>query len=97
MLFGITLTTNTQFGKKVTYRAKEAAEQTIERKVSVKTERETDKTFDTAINDKCRLFKKNKAEKLDGYSFSHQYIMEITSDTYNAHIIFAISDSNKEP
>ncbi len=95
LLFGVTGTTNAQFWKKLKDRAKEAAAQTIERKVAEKTERETDKTFDSVFNNKGKLFKKNKAKKLDSYTFSHQYVMEITSDDTTTDITYYLTNDHE--
>ena len=95
LLLGLTSTVNAQFWKKLKDQAKEAAEQTVERKVAEKTERETDKTFDTVFNNKGKLFKKKKAEKLDQYSFSHEYIMEIISDKDTTDITYYLTNEHE--
>lgn len=95
VLFGLTAQGNAQFFKKLKDRAKEAAEQTIERKVAEKTERETDKAFDTIFNNQGKIFKGKKANKLDGYSFSHQYVMEIVSDNDTTEITYYLTNDNE--
>lgn len=93
-LVGMTTTSNAQFWKKLTKKAQEAAEQTVERKVAEKTERETDKTFDTVFNNKGKLFKSKKAEKLETYSFTHQYVMDIISDKDTTNITYYLSSEH---
>lgn len=95
LLFGTSSTTNAQFWKKIKDRATEAAEQTIERKVAEKTERETDKAFDTVFNNKGKLFKKKKSEKLESFSFSHQYVMEIISEKDTTDITYYLTNEHE--
>lgn len=94
-LFGVTTQGNAQFFKKLKERAKEAAEQTIERKVAEKTERETDKAFDTVFNNKGKLFKKKKAKKLESYSFSHQYVMQVISEKDTTDITYYLTNEHE--
>ncbi|APQ17605.1 DUF4412 domain-containing protein [Maribacter hydrothermalis] len=94
-VFSITTNANAQFFKKLTERAQEAAAQTVERKVAEKTERETEKSFDTVFNNKGRLFKNKKAEKLELYSFSHEYVMEITSDNEITDITYYLTNEHE--
>ena len=71
---------NAQLLKKLKKRAEEAAKEAVSRKVEQKTERETEKAFDTVFNNNGRLFKGKKAKVSAGYSFSHQYVMDIVSE-----------------
>ncbi len=86
---------NSQFFKRLSKKAKEAAEKTIERKVAEKTERETDKTFDTVFNNKGKLFKNKKTVKLDSYTFSHQYIMEVISEKDTTDITYYLTNEDE--
>ncbi|WP_084273450.1 DUF4412 domain-containing protein [Maribacter antarcticus] len=95
VVMGMTTQTNAQFFKKLTKKAQEAAEETIERKVAQKTERETEKTFDTVFNNKGKLFKKETAEKLESYTFSHQYIMELVSDNDTTDITYYLTNDHE--
>ena len=90
-----TTNANAQFFKKLTERAKEAAAQTVERKVAEKTERETEKSFDTVFNNKGRMFKNKKTEKLELYSFSHEYVMEIKSDGSTTDITYYLTNDHE--
>ncbi|WP_027065242.1 DUF4412 domain-containing protein [Maribacter sp. Hel_I_7] len=94
-VFSITTNANAQFFKKLKERAQEAAAQTIERKVAEKTERETEKSFDTVFNNKGRMFKNKKAEKLELYSFSHEYVMEIESDGSTTDITYYLTNDDE--
>ena len=87
-------TGNAQFWKKITKRAERAAEEAIERKVEEKAARETEKTFDTVFNNKGKLFKKKKAEKLPNYKFSHQYVMEVISENDTTDITYYLTNKN---
>ncbi|WP_350286626.1 DUF4412 domain-containing protein [uncultured Croceitalea sp.] len=95
MIFCFITTGNAQFFKKLKKRVQEAAEQTAERKVAEKTERETEKTFDTVFNNKGKLFKKKKAKKLAGYSFSHKYKMQVISETDTTDITYYLTNANE--
>ncbi|MEP2057916.1 MAG: DUF4412 domain-containing protein [Maribacter litoralis] len=97
ILFVLSVTTNAnaQFLKKLKERAQEAAAQTIERKVAEKTERETEKSFDTVFNNKGRLFKNKKAEKLELYSFTHEYVTEIISDKDTTDITYYLTNDDE--
>lgn len=95
LLLGITTPSHSQFFKKLKERAKEAAEQAVERKVAEKTERETEKTFDTVFNNKGKIFSSKKAEKLDSYFFTHQYVMEIVSDKDTIDITYYLTNDNE--
>lgn len=73
------VTTNAQFWKKLTKRAEKAIEETVSRKVEEKSEKETEKAFDSIFNNNGKLFKGKKANAADSYSFTHKYIMEVSS------------------
>lgn len=95
LVFGITMQTNAQFLKKLKKQAQEAAEETIKRKVGEKTERETEKTFDTVFNNKGKLLKKKKTEKIENYTFSHQYVMELISDKDTTDITYYLTNDHE--
>jgi len=97
LLISFTVTQgNAQFLNKLKKKAQEAAERAVERKVEEKTERETEKTFDTVFNNKGKLFKKKKkAEKLESYTFSHQYIMEVISEKDTTDITYYLTNEHE--
>lgn len=88
-------TGNAQFWNKITKKAEQAAEDAVARKVKEKTAKETEKTFDTVFNNKGRLFKNNKAEKLELYAFSHEYVMEIISDKDTTDITYYLTNDHE--
>ncbi|MGB3142828.1 MAG: DUF4412 domain-containing protein [Maribacter sp.] len=88
-------TGNAQLWKKITKKAGQAAEDAVVRKVEQKTAGETEKTFDTVFNNKGKLFKNKKAEKLNQYSFSHKYVMEIISDKDTTDITYYLTNENE--
>jgi arsenate reductase-like glutaredoxin family protein len=88
-------TSHAQFWKKITKRAERAAEEAVERKVEEKAARETEKTFDTVFNNKGKLFKKKKASKLDSYSFTHRYVMELISENDSTEIIYYLTNDHE--
>lgn len=85
-------TSHGQFWKKLTKKAQQAAEETVERKVAEKTARETEKTFDTVFNNEGKLFKKKEAPKLERYTFTHQYMMEVVSDQNTTDITYYLTN-----
>lgn len=87
--------TNGQFLKKLSKRAERAAENAVTRKVEEKTARETEKTFDTIFNNKGKLLKNKKAEKLDGYFFTHQYVMEVISENDTTDITYYLTNDHE--
>ena len=87
-------TSNAQFWKKITKRAEQAASDAVERKVEEKAARETEKTFDTIFNNQGKMFKGKKAKKLDNYSFSHQYVMEVISDNDTTDITYYLTNEH---
>lgn len=88
-------TSNAQFWKKITKRAEQAAEEAVERKIEEKAARETEKTFDTVFNNKGKLFKKKKASKLDSYSFTHRYVMELISENDTTEITYYLTNDHE--
>lgn len=92
LVLGMTTPGNAQFLKKLGDRAKDAAARTVERKVAQKTERQTEKTFDTVFNNKGGLFNSKKTEKLESYTFSHQYIMEVISEKDTTDITYYLTN-----
>ncbi len=95
-VLGMTSQSNAQFLNKLKKKAQEAAERAVERKVEEKTEHETEKTFDTVFNNKGKLFEKNKkAEKLESYTFSHQYIMEVISEKDTTDITYYLTNEHE--
>ena len=92
LLFGIITPTNAQLWNKLKKRATQAAEDAIERKVEEKAARETEKTFDTVFNNKGKLFKKKKAVKLEGYTFTHKYTMEVITENDTTDITYYLTN-----
>lgn len=92
LLFGIITPTNAQLWNKLKKRATQAAEDAIERKVEEKAARETEKTFDTVFNNKGKLFKKKKAVKLEGYTFTHKYTMEVINENDTTDITYYLTN-----
>ena len=88
-------TGNAQLWKKITKKAGQAAEDAVVRKVEQKTAEETERSFDTVFNNKGKLFKNKKAEKLNQYSFSHEYIMEIISDRDTTDITYYLTNEHE--
>lgn len=86
---------NAQFWKKLTKKAEAAAKDKIAQKVEEKTAKETEKTFDTVFNNKGKLFKKKKAEKLPTYKFTHQYIMEVISEKETIDITYYLTNQDE--
>jgi len=84
-----------QFWKKLKKRAEEAAKETVAQKVEEKTARETEKTFDTVFNNKGKLFKSKKAKIAAIYTFSHQYVMKITSEETTIDMTYYLTDEHK--
>lgn len=86
---------NAQLLKKLKKRAEEAAKEAVSRKVEQKTERETEKAFDTVFNNNGRLFKGKKAKVSAGYSFSHQYVMDIVSEKDTIEMTYYLTNNHE--
>ena len=95
VLLGTSVNGNAQFWKKLSKKAQVAAEDAISRKVEEKAARETEKTFDTVFNNEGKLFKTKKVEKLDNYSFTHQYVMEVISKNDTTDIIYYLTNEHE--
>lgn len=94
-LLGIMTQGNAQFWKKITKRAEQAASEAVERKVEEKAARETEKTFDTIFNNQGKMFKGKKTKKLDNYSFSHQYVMEVITENDTTDITYYLTNEDE--
>jgi len=94
-LFGMITQGNAQFWEKITKRAEQAASDAVERKVEEKAARETEKTFDTVFNNKGKLFKNKKTKKLDGYTFTHQYVMEVITENDTTDITYYLTNEDE--
>ena len=88
-------TGNAQLWKRITKKAGQAAEDAVVRKVEQKTAGETERSFDTVFNNKGKLFKNKKVAKLNQYSFSHEYIMEIISDKDTTDITYYLTNEHE--
>lgn len=101
IIFTISLATPTeaQIWKKLTKKAEKAVERTLEKKVEEKAERETDKAFDSTFNNASKGKKGSIPFSSSGmsvtpertYSFSHKYVLEMTSDKKSTEIIYYLN------
>ncbi|WP_397363548.1 DUF4412 domain-containing protein [Olleya sp. R77988] len=91
-----------QIWKKLGKKVEKAAEKTLEKKVEQKTERETEKAFDSTFNNskKNKKTKKRplgistaKVDPASSYSFSHKYVMQITSDKKSVNLNYYLTNS----
>lgn len=87
-------TSNAQFWKTLTKKAEQAAKKEVSQKVEEKTAKKTGEAFDTVFNNKGKLFKNEKAEKLEKYTFTHQYIMELISDKDTTDITYYLTNED---
>lgn len=89
-----------QIWKKLGKKVEKAAEKTLEKKVEEKTEKETEKAFDSTFNNSKKDKKSSpfnmSASKVDpasSYSFSHKYVMQITSDNKSTNLNYYLTNS----
>ncbi|MGJ8744371.1 DUF4412 domain-containing protein [Polaribacter sp.] len=84
-----------QFWKKIVKKAEKVAEEVVERKVEEKAAKETEKGFDSVFNNQGNLFKRKKVKVAENYTFTHQYVMEITSDKNTTDITYYLTNENE--
>ncbi|WP_417290151.1 DUF4412 domain-containing protein [Corallibacter sp.] len=86
-----------QFLERLADKATKAAERTVERKVEQKSQKETEKAFDSTFNKKRKskkskkqVSKSNKSPN-DVYAFTHKYVMQMESDSYNTTLTYYLA------
>ena len=89
--------THAQFWKKIGKKVEEAADKVVERKVEEKTEKETEKVFDSAFNNQNdkKLFKSKKVKAAAKYTFTHKYVMQITTKKKPIEIIYYLTNDHQ--
>ncbi|MBR9758170.1 MAG: DUF4412 domain-containing protein [Algicola sp.] len=88
-----------QFLERLADKAVNSAERTVERKVEQKSKKETEKAFDSTFNRKKTSKKRNKKSSKGAsskspravYQFSHKYVMQLQSDSYNTAITYYLA------
>lgn len=96
-------TTNAQLLKRLGQRLEKTIEKTIERKAEEKVERTTENAFDSTFNSTSKKNTNKTASILgsignqpkpeENYTFSHKYVMEITSENNSNTLNYYLSNS----
>lgn len=90
-------TGHTQIFDRLANSAVNSADRALNRKVEQKAQKETDKAFDSVFNNNSN--KKSKESKVSTsdnapesvYAFTHKYVMQMESDTYNTTITYYLA------